>query len=75
MARGIKPRIRLCTDSTEPAWDSLSPSLSLPLTLACTCTLSLSQNKEISIKKKKNPQQRLLHRTPKLLVMMISTTL
>ena len=31
------PHIRLCADSTEPAWDS--PSLSVP---APTCTLSVS---------------------------------
>ena len=29
--REFEPRIRLCADSAEPAWDSLSPSLSLPL--------------------------------------------
>ena len=37
---GIEPCIGLCADSVEPAWDSLSPSLSLP-----PCTLCLSQNK------------------------------
>ena len=26
----FKPRVRLCADSTEPAWDSWSPSLSAP---------------------------------------------
>ena len=35
--------IRLCADSVEPAWDSLSPSLSAPPLLS----LSLSQNKKI----------------------------
>ena len=25
-----EPRLRLCTDSVEPAWESLSPSLSAP---------------------------------------------
>ena len=40
------------TDSTDPAWDSLSPSLSAPLQLAC----ALSQNKKIYLKnfKKRN---------------------
>ena len=38
--RDIKPCIRLCADSMEPAWDSPSPSLSPPL------THSLSQNKK-----------------------------
>ena len=28
--RGFEPRIGLCTDSTEAAWDSLSLSLSVP---------------------------------------------
>ena len=44
----IQTHIGLCTDSVEPAWDSLSSSLSAPLLLmlACTCTpLSLFQNK------------------------------
>ena len=30
-AHGIEPHIRLGAASVEPAWDSLSPSLSLPL--------------------------------------------
>ena len=40
--REFKPRIGLCAGSVEPAWDSLSPSLSLSL---CPSQLSLSQNK------------------------------
>ena len=28
--RETEPHIRLCGDSAEPAWDSLSPSLSAP---------------------------------------------
>ena len=39
-----EPPIRLCTDSMESTWDSLS-LLSLPL--PCSGSLSLSQNKEI----------------------------
>ena len=35
----IEPRIWLCTDIAEPAWDSLFPSVSLSL----PCLLSLSQ--------------------------------
>ena len=31
VVRGIEPLIGLCADSVEPAWDSLSPSLSLRL--------------------------------------------
>ena len=39
--------VRLCTDSTKPAWDSLSPSLSAlpPLTHAYFYMLSLSLSK------------------------------
>ena len=37
----FEPRIGLCTDSVEPAWDSLSSSLSAPAT-AHTLSLSLS---------------------------------
>ena len=50
----FKPRVRLCTDGTEPAWDSLSPSL--PPTpharvreLSLLLSLSLSQ---INLKKR-----------------------
>ena len=45
----IEPGVRLCADSMDPAWDSLSPSLSLslsvlpPLTLALSLPLSLSK--------------------------------
>ena len=41
MVHGIEPRVELCTHSTEPAWDSLSPSLSVPPLMA----LSLKINK------------------------------
>ena len=39
---GIKPRVGLCADSTEPAWDSPSP-LSLPF--LCSYCNPLSQNR------------------------------
>ena len=45
MESHVKPHVRLCADSKEPALDSLSPSLSLCSSTACVCTLSLSQNK------------------------------
>ena len=54
---GIKPHVRLCTDSMEPAWDSVSPSLSAPPQLMHTpvcahaCVHSLS--KQINKLKKK----------------------
>ena len=31
--RGFEPHVGLCADSVEPAWDSLSPSLSAPTSL------------------------------------------
>ena len=47
MVCGFEPHIRLCTDSAESAWDSLSPSLSVPsplvLSLSLSVCLSLSQ--------------------------------
>ena len=43
--RGIKPHVRLCTDSAEPAWNSLSLLLSLPLPHSCSLALSLSLSK------------------------------
>ena len=33
MVHGIKPHVRLCTDSAEPVWDSLFPSLTAPPSL------------------------------------------
>ena len=41
MVGGYEPFIRLHTDSAEPAWDCLSPSLSAPYLLV----LSLKINK------------------------------
>ena len=40
---GFEPRVGLCAGITEPAWDSLSPSLSAPPPLELS--FSLSQNK------------------------------
>ena len=40
IAHEIKPCVGLCTDSTEPGWDSLSPS----------------QNKQINLKKQNKTQ-------------------
>ena len=36
---GFKPRVRLCAENAEPAWDSLSLPLSLPLTDSCCLCL------------------------------------
>ena len=43
--REIEPRVRLCADSVDPAWDSLSGSLSAPspLVLSLPCALSLTK--------------------------------
>ena len=43
----IEPHIRLCTGSTEPAWDSLSA----PPLLACMSALSLSLSLSFSLSK------------------------
>ena len=45
----FEPHIRLCTDSIQPAWDSLSPSLSLLLP-QLMCSLSLSVSPSLSLK-------------------------
>ena len=45
----IKPRVGLCTDSAEPAWNSLSPSLSAPLQLTHSLFLTLSLSKKIQV--------------------------
>ena len=42
----FKPCVRLCADSSEPASDSLSPSLSAPPLLALFLSLSLSLSQE-----------------------------
>ena len=39
--REMEPRVKLYADSVEPAWDSLSPSLSAPPLLALSLSLSL----------------------------------
>ena len=44
VVRGFEPHIGLCVDSVEPAWDSLSPSLSL-LVDVHALALARSQNK------------------------------
>ena len=53
IVREFKPCIGLCTDSAEPAWDSLSPSLSLPLPHLHSFFLSLKINIKKKRKKKK----------------------
>ena len=45
MLQELEPRTGLCDDSAEPAWDSLSPSISAGPLLAHLLSLSLSQNK------------------------------
>ena len=41
----FEPQVGLCADSVEPAWDSLSPSLSLPRPCSSPLSLAPSQNK------------------------------
>ena len=42
---GIKPLVRLCADSMESSWNSLSPSVSAPPLLSLLHSLSLSLKK------------------------------
>ena len=48
----LEPQVGLWADSTEPPWDSVSPSLSAPPLFLCarslslSLSLSLSQNKQ-----------------------------
>ena len=43
MVGGMEPRVRLYTDSMEPAWDSLSLFLSAPPALMLSPSFSLSK--------------------------------
>ena len=52
MVPGTEPHVRLCTDSAEPAWDSVSPSLSAPLTPQKKKIIIISK-----LRKKKTPRQ------------------
>ena len=45
MVHEFEPFIGLCADSVEPAWDSVSRSLSAPPLLMLSLSLSLSQYK------------------------------
>ena len=47
MAGGIKPRTGLCADSTDPASDSLSPSLFVPPIFMHTLSLSKQTFKKL----------------------------
>ena len=40
---GFEPRVGLCTDRVESAWDFLSPSLSVPPLLMLSLSLSLKK--------------------------------
>ena len=44
--REFEPCIGLCSDSAEPAWDSLSSSLSAPLLLALSVSLKINELKK-----------------------------
>ena len=49
MVHEFEPCVGLCDGNAEPAWDSLSPSLSAPPLLSFS--LSLSQNQQTLFKK------------------------
>ena len=53
MVRGIEPHVRLCADSVEPAWDSLSLPVSLTLSHLCAhaCAHALSRALSLSLSK------------------------
>ena len=52
-AHRIEPRIGLCTGRAEPAWDSLSPSLSAPPLLTLYLSLKINKLKKIKLNLKK----------------------
>ena len=43
----IEPDVGLCTDSTEPAWDSLPPSLSAPPPVSLSLKISKLKKNDI----------------------------
>ena len=43
MIRGIEPHVGLCADSVEPAWDSLSLSVSAPPLHARALSLKINK--------------------------------
>ena len=57
MVCGFEPLVGLCIDSTEPAWDSPSPSLSAPSLLMTETQMSVSLG--INLKKKRMHFQKL----------------
>ena len=54
----IEPRVGLCADSREAAWDSLSPSLYLSPAFSLFLSLSLKINKETFLKNSPGDQIR-----------------
>ena len=52
LVREFEPHIRLCSDSVEPAWDSLSPSLSAPPLLTLLLSLKINKLKKFFFKDK-----------------------
>ena len=48
MVREMEPRVGLCADSMDPAWDSLSPCLSAPLPLTHMCPHAPSRSLSLS---------------------------
>ena len=58
MVCGIEPHVGLCSDSEEPAWDSLSLPLSLPLPCSLSLFCSLKINKLLKTFNKKEKSYR-----------------
>ena len=53
--RVFEPHVGLCADSVEPAWDSLSPSVSLPLHFLPSLSKYINElKKDVVELKKKN---------------------
>ena len=57
---GFEPHVGLCADSSEPAWDFLSLSLSLPLSLCSYPTHALSLKINLKIVFQKNQSNTLI---------------
>ena len=59
--RGTEPHIRLCSDSKEPAWGSLSLSLSLSLSPSTPSRLLCTRARALSLKKQKQNHTKKLY--------------
>ena len=53
----FEPCVRLCADSGEPAWDSVSPSLCFLTTCSLAFSLSLKRKKERKKERRKKEKK------------------